>query len=332
MTKKRIFITGASGCIGHYVVEQLIEKTDHELFLIVRDSKKLKVNCNARPGVTILQSDLRSVGQYSDLLTTIDVAILMATAWGEGEAYEINLHNTLELIQLFNPEKIEQILYFSTASLLGRQNELLKEAEDYGTEYIRSKYLCYQELRKSAVTKSSTLQAIAPKITALFPTLVIGGDQDKPYSHITAGLQNFFRQAELIRWFRADASCHFMHSYDIAQIVVYLVDHPAKDDPRFEKDESGIIQLVLGNASVNITEIAEDLGAFLGKKTYLRIPLNFWFAHIFIKILNIPIQDWDRFCMDYRHFTYSNPISPSTFNLTVRYPTVTDIFKAYREG
>ena len=33
--KKRIFITGASGCIGHYIAEKLIQNTEHELFFVL---------------------------------------------------------------------------------------------------------------------------------------------------------------------------------------------------------------------------------------------------------------------------------------------------------
>ncbi|MDE5120331.1 MAG: SDR family oxidoreductase, partial [Trichodesmium sp. St19_bin1] len=43
MSHKRIFITGASGCIGHYIVEFLIQNTHHELYLLVRNPDKLKV-------------------------------------------------------------------------------------------------------------------------------------------------------------------------------------------------------------------------------------------------------------------------------------------------
>ncbi|MFM7577798.1 MAG: NAD(P)-dependent oxidoreductase, partial [Microcystaceae cyanobacterium] len=34
---KRLFITGISGCIGHYLADLLIEQTDYELFLLVRN-------------------------------------------------------------------------------------------------------------------------------------------------------------------------------------------------------------------------------------------------------------------------------------------------------
>ncbi|HEY9703288.1 MAG TPA: NAD-dependent epimerase/dehydratase family protein, partial [Allocoleopsis sp.] len=55
--QKRIFITGASGCIGHYICENLIQNTDYDLYLLVRNPQKLKFNYEFRPGVTILEGD-----------------------------------------------------------------------------------------------------------------------------------------------------------------------------------------------------------------------------------------------------------------------------------
>lgn len=49
MNAKKIFITGASGCIGHYLVETLIQQTNHELYLLVRNRDKLKIDSKARP-------------------------------------------------------------------------------------------------------------------------------------------------------------------------------------------------------------------------------------------------------------------------------------------
>jgi hypothetical protein len=36
---------------------------------------------------------------------------------------------------------------------------------------------------------------------------------------------------------------------------------------------------------------------------------------------------WDRFCLNYRHFTYQNPVNPETFGLPTYCPTFTDILK-----
>ena len=166
MTPKRIFLTGASGCIGHYIAEALIQETEHELYLLVRNPDKLGFDYEARPGVTILRADLRQIERFADLLKTMDTAILAATAWGGSqEAFDINVVKTIRLMDLLDPALCEQVIYFSTASVLDQNNQLLKQARQLGTDYIRSKYDCLVRLSKLA---------IAPKFTTVFPTLVLG--------------------------------------------------------------------------------------------------------------------------------------------------------------
>ncbi|MDV2992830.1 MAG: hypothetical protein N4J56_002484 [Chroococcidiopsis sp. SAG 2025] len=162
----RILITGASGCIGHYISEILIQETDYELYLLVRNPQKLQVDIT-RPGVKVLQGDLANIEQFADLLKTIDIAVLVATVWGGEDTFEINVNKTIQLLNLLDPEKCQQVIYFSTASVLDRQNNLLKEAGTLGIDYIRSKYETLSRLPELA---------IALKITVLFPTLVLGGD------------------------------------------------------------------------------------------------------------------------------------------------------------
>ena len=170
MSQKRILVTGASGCVGHYISEKLIQETEHELYLLVRNPDKLKVDIQARPGITVLQGDMLEIEQFADLLTTINTAVLTATAWGGDRTFEINVDKTLELMKLLDPGKCEQVIYFSTASVLDSNNQPLKEAGAIGTDYIRSKYDCLHKKGKLA---------IAPKITTVFPTLVLGGDEKK---------------------------------------------------------------------------------------------------------------------------------------------------------
>lgn len=311
MTSKRIFVTGASGCIGHYVVEALIQETNHELFLLVRNPDKLKINYNARPGITILQGDLREIEQYGDFLKTINTAILIATAWGGAqEVYDINVLKTIRLMNLLDPDVCEQVIYFSTASILDRNNELLREAGEIGSDYIRSKYLCYRQLSKLA---------ISPQITTVFPTLLLGGDANKPQSHISSGIPQVARWMGLARFFRADGSFHFIHGKDIAQIVRFLVDNPpAPGQSR---------NLVMGNQNVTVDQAIEETCAYLGKRIYFRIPLTLGLANLFIALFQIKMAAWDRFSMQYRHFTHRHVVSPATFNLPTYCATFTDILK-----
>ncbi|MEW6491244.1 MAG: NAD(P)-dependent oxidoreductase [Cyanobacteriota bacterium] len=319
MTPKRILITGASGCIGHYIAEALIQETEHELYLLVRNPDKLGFDYEARPGVTILQADLRQIERFADLLKTMDVAILAATAWGgQQESFDINVVKTLRLMDLLDPAKCEQVIYFSTASVLDRENRLLREAGQLGTEYIRSKYNCLARLSKLA---------IAPKITTVFPTLVLGGEANKPYSHLSSGIKDVVKWVNLIRWFKADGSFHFIHARDIAKVVRYLLDHPPQPGRIGESEGISSNQLVLGNQRITVNQAVEEVCAYLGKKIYYRVPLSLWLADILIAVFRIQMAAWDRFCLNYRHFSYQNPVNPETFGLSAYCPTFTDVLR-----
>jgi len=310
MSQKRILVTGASGCIGHYISEALIQETEHELYLLVRNPKKLQVDTQARPGVTVLQGDMQEIGKFADLLKTIDVAVLTATAWGGDATFDINVHKTHELLNLLDPNRCEQVIYFSTASVLDRNNQPLKEAGELGTDYIRSKYDCLHKIPQLA---------IAPKVTTVFPTLVVGGDSNKPYSHVTSGIPEVTKYIDLIRYLKADGSFHFIHGRDIASVVRYLIDNPPKEDePR---------SLVLGQAQLTVNQAIEEVCAYLGKKIFFRIPLSLSLANLIIVLFRIEMAAWDRFSMNYRHFTYQNFINPGSFGLPNYCATVSDVLK-----
>jgi nucleoside-diphosphate-sugar epimerase len=308
---KRIFITGASGCIGHYIAEALIQQTEHEVFLLVRDPKKLKFDCNARPGITVLPNDLREIEQFSRLLKTMDNAILTAAAWGGvQETFDINVVKTIRLMNLLDPNLCQQVIYFSTASILNQENQPLKEAGQIGTDYIQSKFSCFQQLAKLA---------IAPQITTVFPTLVFGGDETKPYSHISAGLPDIIKWIKLARFFKADGSFHFIHGRDIAQVVLHLLEHPPQsEDAR---------QLVLGNAPLTVNQTVEEFCAYLKQRIYFRIPLSLQLADFFIWLFRIQMAPWDRFCLDYRHFTYRKFVNPATYALEPYCGAIADLLQ-----
>lgn len=316
---KRIFITGASGCIGHYIIEALIQQTDHELFLLVRNPKKLRLKSLDLSRVHLIQGDLSQIEEYSDLLLRdIDLAILAATAWGgREETFDINVVKTLALINLLDPKVCQRVFYFSTASILDRHNRLLPAARQFGHDYIKTKYECFTQLSQCA---------IADRIIALFPTLVFGGDRDKPFSHLSAGLSDVTKWIDLIRWFKIDGSFHYIHARDIAQIVAFLVDNHQLIPQGLEPD--GLVKrLVIGNPAITVNEAIAGICNYLNKPIYLRIPLYIWLANIIIKIFRIQMDSWSKFSLEYRHFTHQNPVTPASFGLTAYCSTVEELMK-----
>ena len=273
---------------------------------------KLLLDTQIRPGVKVLQGDLKDIDRFSDLLATMDVAILAAASWGGlQEVFEINVEKTIELIDLLDLNRCQQVLYFSTESILNQNNELRKEAGEIGTDYVRSKYVCYQRLAGLA---------IAPRITTLFPTLVLGGDKDKPASHLSSGLAEVVKWLDVIRFFKADGSFHLIHARDIATVVCHLIDHPpAAGAPR---------SLVLGNPAMTANQAIEEACEYLGKRIFFRIPLSLGLANnVLVPLFRLQMAAWDRFCMDYRHFIHKNPVNPNSFGLTSYYPTLSDVLR-----
>lgn len=307
MTRKRILVTGASGCIGHYISEALIQDTDHELFLLVRQRSKLKLDLQARPGIHVLEGNMHAIADYKDLLATLHSVVLTATVWGGEDTYEVNVHKTHQLIELLNPEICEQILYFSTASILDHQLNILPEAGQIGTDYIRSKYQCLELLNQSPWSD---------RIVSLFPTLVFGGDGHKPYSHLSLGLPEVMAWLWLARFLKADGSFHFVHGRDIALVVSHLIAHP--EIARGEK-------LVLGNAEMTLNECVRDLCAFDHKRIYFQVDLTPGLANLIIKLFHIQMAAWDYFCLNYRYFNYDRPTNPATFGLKPYCPTLSDL-------
>ena len=322
---KRIFITGASGCIGHYIVESLLQNTDCYLYLLVRNPDKLQFTWEGNERITVLPGNLKDIEDYSDLLLKeINVAILAATSWGgQAESYDINVVKTLALIDMLNPKICEQVLYFSTASILDRNNNLLFPASEFGTDYIRTKYQCFSQLSKSK---------ISDRIITLFPTLVFGGDRNKPFSHISAGFSEVIKWLGLIRWIKTDGSFHFIHGRDIATVVTYLVRHPESVRTVDEKEQgarelSSVKRLVLGNEAITVNEAIAEICAYFNKKVYFGVPLYSLLTNLIVKIFRIKMDSWSYFSLNYRHFTYQNPITPANFGLTNYVSSIKDLLK-----
>jgi nucleoside-diphosphate-sugar epimerase len=271
---QNVLITGASGCVGHYVVEELAQHPEFHLFLLVRNPAKLRFDPTRFPNLTILQADLGEFENYQYLLPEIDYVVSLAAAWGDPKYTErVNTDYPLYLYEQLNPERCKRILHFFTASILDSHNHLLPEAETIGTDYIRSKYLCYQRLPQSKLYE---------RIVSIFPTLIFGGGKDKPYSHVSSGVPEIIKWFSAIQWLRCDASFHFIHAQDIATIVAYLLSAP-KVEPL----------LVLGNPNITVNECIERASTFLGKKPPWTYQLTLAHARHLVKWLPISMAPWD---------------------------------------
>ena len=118
---QRILITGASGCVGQYIAENLLPNSDAQLLLLLRDPAKLTAVPADHPRITLLVGDLRELDPHAAAIASANRIIHTATAWGDPErARQVNVVAVKELLRLTDPDRLEQVIYFSTASILDR--------------------------------------------------------------------------------------------------------------------------------------------------------------------------------------------------------------------
>ncbi len=319
----RILVTGASGCVGQYVSRWLLEHSDAELLLWLRDPTKLTAVDPNHPRIKLLVGDLRDADPFASELATVQRVIHTATAWGDPErAEQVNVLAVKRLLQLLNPAVLEQFIYFSTASILDRHLRPLPEALAYGTEYIQTKARCLRDLEE---------HPFATRIIAVFPTLVFGGRVDGtspfPTSYLTAGLAEASKWLWLARWLRADASFHFIHAEDIARICGQFATRP--HEPNHEPGQGAVRRVVMGQPAISVDETVAILCRWRGVARVPGIPLWPWLIETLIRVLPIEVNAWDRFSIRQRHFIHESASTPERFGLSSHAP---DLDKVLRDS
>ncbi len=302
MSKTHIFITGGAGCIGHYIVSALQADPNNHLHLLIRSPNKLSTNLSNKPNTTIYPYDIADIDQVKDVLANADYLIHIATNWGNSsKSMVINIDKTLQLLSYLSPNKCQKIIYFSTASILGPNNQALHQAKEFGTPYIKSKYIAYQKLQAHPLQN---------KIITLFPTLVFGGNTNYPSSHISSGLKSAKHWIKWLKWIWVDGTFHFIHAEDVATITKAILSEPIKTH-----------NIVLGNQSISVKSAMKVLCTYFNERLWFQIKCPSFILHLLAKLSQIQLNKWDKYCLKNPHFKY-NTIDLKEWKITLKYPTL----------
>jgi nucleoside-diphosphate-sugar epimerase len=308
-SKKRIFITGGSGCVGQYLVEELASETKHELVLVLRNPAKLTLQPEWRDRITIIEADVKDTASYLDRLGKIDTAILVAACWGGEDTWPVNVHTNVALTEHLAAKGAKRVFYFGSASVLDHDGSMLQAARDLGTPYIRSKY----DLAVAMEKLSDRIETVG-----IFPTLIVGGGDGKPMSHFANLLHEASRWAFLASLFRADGRFHYIHTRDIARTMRILID--TKDLPA-EKPA----RIVLGNDATTVDEFVRDFARYRGMRSPIGIKLRDSYARVLIKLFRVQMEAWDRYCMEHRDLSFRTVFNPTDFGLPLHCPDVATV-------
>lgn len=152
---KRVLITGGAGFIGSHLAEKLIELQAKVTILDNLSTGKLNNLDSIKNQINFIQGDIRSA-KICDLATKNQDLILHQAAFVSAaescekpyECYEINVHGTLNVLDAACKNKVEKLLFASSAAVYGNANqtcheELICEPESpYGASKLTGEKYC----------------------------------------------------------------------------------------------------------------------------------------------------------------------------------------------
>jgi nucleoside-diphosphate-sugar epimerase len=260
---------------------------------LVRDPKKINLNIKDYPNITLHIGNLEFIEAHLDTLKNMDYLMHIATDWSDSDyARLLNVQKTLEMIEALDIKRCKKIVYFSTASILGPEGKAISQAGEYGSGYVKSKYMASQVLPKSK---------FYPLMVFLYPTLVFGGDKNHPYSHISSGIFPNSHYLNLLKFLYVEGAFHFLHAKDIAWIAVQTLLNPTDSQ-----------HYILGQKAIHVKEAIHILCNFFNKKIRFRIKISAGFIFSLAKILRIHIGPWERYCITHPYMVYDT-VSPEYF-------------------
>lgn len=303
---QKIFITGITGVVGQYLLDLLKDDEKYHLYLLMRTPEKLSQETN-RKNITVLKGALDDIAQFKDILSTVDFVIHIATAWGGRQAMRVNVQRSLELFKMADNPNLKKIIYFSTASILSDGGHVYRTGELYGSEYVRTKYWCYQ-LKQNV--------AAYDKIYTVFPTLVFGGGKDgKPTSHVTSGIEKLKKLLPFINGITIDTSFNFIHAKDIALITKHIMENNIASR-----------DLTLGNPAVTADNILDNLCTLQGKKPRKRKDITKFALFVMLKILKNFLTKWQIYSLQTRHFVF-DCVNTENFGIDSPYKDIQECLK-----
>lgn len=123
----RVFITGGTGFIGHYVARELLA-SGHELIILTRHPDKIAALTN-HPKVTLLSGSIYDAATISKGLEGCDACLHIALGWGETPLamLENDTRATVLILQAASRAGCKKFIYTSSTAAMGKFRSVMNE-------------------------------------------------------------------------------------------------------------------------------------------------------------------------------------------------------------
>ncbi len=126
----KIFLTGGSGFIGHWVVQELLAQ-GHQLRLLIRNLSKIP-SLKTLPGVEIAEGTIYDQSVIEKALKGCDACVHIALGWGATPTTMLQKDTavTVSMMAAAEAAGVKQFLYTSSTAAVGKFRRKMTEAID----------------------------------------------------------------------------------------------------------------------------------------------------------------------------------------------------------
>ncbi len=254
----RIFLTGGTGFIGHYVSKALL-KRGHSLHIATRHPNKIP-SLAKHPNVTLFEASLNDSSILKEAIQNCDACIHIALGWGETPLtmLENDTKATVNLLEMATAAQCKKFLYTSSTAAMGKMRQSMDETianlpiDLYGaTKAAGEAYVLGYRNNNSASPMKRNI--IRPGYTFGNPAFADGCTQ--PDTRFKTIAQNA-RDGKDILLIKNDGT-QFIHAAHQAEVFVKVI----------ESDYDEEIFLSLGSTWISWKEIAERAVALTGSSS-----------------------------------------------------------------
>ncbi len=247
-----IFLTGATGFIGSYVVKRLLE-AGHTIRATKRKESRMGLVNDITDKIEWIDADILDMRSIEESLENIDTIVHCAAVVSMDPRdrtlmKRVNIEGTSALVDAALEKKINHFVHISSIAALGktRDKSLINEDTPWeespdNTDYAISKHLAEREVWRG--------QAEGLNVTVLNPSVVLGG------GYLEEGTNGFFARAINGNRFYPIGETGFVDVRDVA----YFVEKTIALKP-FGK------RYILSSENVTYQNLMESIAIALDKK------------------------------------------------------------------
>ena len=279
----KIFVTGATGFIGTYLVKRLAQ-TEHELVCLARETSDTRFLKEA--GAKIVTGDITNRASLLQGMAGCDWVVHLASSFvfwlpQKRVFHDVNITGTRNVMECVLEKGVSKVVYISTAAVYGNAGGKITEETPVGTEraskYVRTKYEGDQIAWNLFIEKKLPLVVI-------YPSAVIGANDPKAAGRY---LKNY-AQGRMPAQVLTKISFPWVHVKDVAEAIMKALE---KANNIGEKYIVSAENRTFGEINQMIREISGTRLPFLKLSTWMTVMTSYLLTGIAELLKKPPLWD-----------------------------------------